>query len=511
MGLISHWQTFRGKALTIFLTVGLQIGFMTLPVVWSLPLHAQLTCRKLFAPQAESKRQSPEANVLAVHLTDYFPYDGFVRASPENSGRFGVTLHFALGQPVIDHAQGNWSKRKYGVVLPLHAMRDQVLNLFPQDTFVLGDVKLPREAVVFVPATDKVPAGLPCKVVQYDVGVGLKNTISRYIRESGTIPIYATNGLSYSEVLLRGRNMNDPVQSKSFFQGLYEEKPYISTTTHEYTPWGRVDYEVIDFVASWMKTGKSERPRKISDVYLGILKIQDSLAEATKVSKQMALPEQAKKSWQAGLKALEGPLNLIHVDYALRKAHGVSILETDFSANPTLHERLKQAMPSRHSLQKLCEENLGVLAAASKDQGEISLPKLSDALWYTDLPAYKAKLRMLFANPTPEKVTEVNHQIVIKALNLLIEGKIPSETALAEWNARVENMNFNRFRLSNIDRYIKLLVQEQKGEINPEVVKFFSSPAVKERLARTYELYRNEYSEKKPGVLGRFDAIFGTR
>jgi|GEM_PF-4394872 len=511
MSLISHWQTFRGKALSIFLTVGLQIGFIALSLVWSLPLHAQLTCHELFAPQAESKRRSPEENVLAVHLTNYFPQDGIVRASPENAGRFGVSLHFALGQPVIDHRQGSWSKRKYGVVLPLHAMRDQVLNLFPQDTFVLGDVKLPREAVIFIPATDKVPAGIPFKVIHYDAEVGLRNTISRYIRKSGTIPIYAANGLSDSKVLLRGRNMNDRVQSKSFFKELYEEKPYISTTTHEYTPWGRVDYDVIDFVAGWLKTGKPRKASSTADVYLGILRIQDSLAEAMRVSKQMMLPEHAKKSWLVGLRALEGPLNLIHVDYKLRKDHGVSILQTDFTSNPTLHERLKQAMPSKHSLQKLGEENLDAFAAVSKGQGEFSLFLLDDALMYSDLPTYKAQLKVLFANPTPEKVTELNYYTVRKAIALLIQGEIQSETALAEWTNRVENMDFNRFILLNINRYINFLVQHQKGEINPEVVKFFASAAVKERLASTYEIYRDEYSKKKPEFLGRFDAIFGTR
>lgn len=73
------------------------------------PAQSQNSCRGAVSGQ---NNLNPESNILAVHLTNYFPKSGYVRASAENLGRFLVTLHFALGQTVVDHQNGNWSKHE---------------------------------------------------------------------------------------------------------------------------------------------------------------------------------------------------------------------------------------------------------------------------------------------------------------------------------------------------------------------------------------------------------------
>jgi len=108
----------------------------------------------------EQRRLRNPLNVkqlIAVHLTDYFPIKGIIRCSGHfETGVYksGIikekktftarnTIHFTLNGPVVSHMYGNWKESKFAILIPLESVVDRVINLWPSDTWVFGDLVLP--------------------------------------------------------------------------------------------------------------------------------------------------------------------------------------------------------------------------------------------------------------------------------------------------------------------------------------------------------------------------------
>lgn len=59
------------------------------------------------------------ANQLyAYHVTEYLPSNGAISANIMDSFRFSCTVHFALGEPVLDHFGGSCSKKSTASCCP---------------------------------------------------------------------------------------------------------------------------------------------------------------------------------------------------------------------------------------------------------------------------------------------------------------------------------------------------------------------------------------------------------
>jgi hypothetical protein len=115
--------------------------------------EANLACRGSI--KTSSQKQSNSNNLYLVHATDTLPQDGILRAGAVSatnnkflSDVFRPTLHFAIGDLVRPHENGNWENMKYAVLIPLHTIQDRIVSLSTQDTFILGDLKLPPEAII---------------------------------------------------------------------------------------------------------------------------------------------------------------------------------------------------------------------------------------------------------------------------------------------------------------------------------------------------------------------------
>jgi len=108
-------------------------------------------------------------NLIAVRLTEQFPYDGIAR--PASKGLVmrltlktkikGIihdlrttypryTLHFALNHAVAKHAGGDWSGRQFAILVPLKDVIGRIINLSPIDAWVLGDLQLPANAEIMM-------------------------------------------------------------------------------------------------------------------------------------------------------------------------------------------------------------------------------------------------------------------------------------------------------------------------------------------------------------------------
>ena len=87
--------------------------------------------------------------LMAVHATNFFPQDGIIRvARKTTTGGFRPKIHFNLGGVVQGHKGGNWDESGLAILVPLHSIADQLVNIFPDDTTILGDFELPLGAII---------------------------------------------------------------------------------------------------------------------------------------------------------------------------------------------------------------------------------------------------------------------------------------------------------------------------------------------------------------------------
>jgi hypothetical protein len=464
----------------------------------------QVSCGQLVKKDAMNSKLYPEQNVLAVHLTNYFPDKGFVRASAANLGRFLVTLHFTLGQSVVDHSKGNWSKRRYAVILPLAAMKDQILNLMPQDTFVLGDVKLPPSAVVFAPKGEIVPQPISHNVEFYDESYGLKLAVDDYIRRSGTLQIKARTSWEES-LIVEGKNLNDINGTKAFFSDLLTQKPYITNQNHASSPWGVVDEYIIYTVGFWLRTGTPVNSVSSSDLVYKLLGLQDATSEAIRISKNLILPEHAKQSLREGIEALSKYTSLVKLELEIRKAFKRTIVGTDISLNPVLFQAILKALGSKDKLRKIVEENIEQFSIRADDYTDISPEVLGSNIRYSDLNGFAKIMRQEFPRPSQRETQEMNAASIKHAVQLLSEGRITVERALQEWMARIERSDPMDGKLNP---FIQDIVGKPVDSISPAMITFFSSPVVKDHLKNLYDAWRREF-RNEPENLSRFEQVFG--
>ncbi len=92
--------------------------------------------------------------LIAVHMTDYFPEKGVILT--KNVADPGIvvhgrrvrfpreTIHFTLNGPVGGHSMGDWNDKKYAILIPLPFIINRIYNLAPEDSWVIGNLTLPR-------------------------------------------------------------------------------------------------------------------------------------------------------------------------------------------------------------------------------------------------------------------------------------------------------------------------------------------------------------------------------
>ena len=95
--------------------------------------------------------------MVAVHLTNYFPENGVIRTSGD-AKRIQVgsefvyapreTLHFSLNGGVGGHLSGDWSGCKYAILIPLELIFDRIYSLASEDTYILGNLTLPKSSEI---------------------------------------------------------------------------------------------------------------------------------------------------------------------------------------------------------------------------------------------------------------------------------------------------------------------------------------------------------------------------
>lgn len=455
------------NSLTIALTaVGL---FLSLVVGPSTYAASGSTCQSVFLDTQETLRNDDK--VLAVHITEFLPSEGLIKASTENNHRFGATLHFALGEPVRDHTDGNWSNRPYAVLLPLAGMKKQVLNVMAQDTFVLGDIRLPREAVVLVPHTTQVDENVPYRIVRYDSAIGIKQAVREYIAASGTIPFKSEGGWSFSGLKVQDQQLrNDRLDS--FFKEFFMENPRVTQGLHDGSPWGIVDIALIENIGTWIKQG-IPNSYNTSQTYLNILRINNAMIKIQKIATEMKLPAHAQKSLHAHLKVFEHNMNLLNADLEIRMNHGKSVLRTDMRGDEGLWRQIKDVMGDPTGLRHVLNANLNKLETVDKSL-ELTPRMLFGVMGNFSVKQFKGLVQKLNLNASPDQRMEFGHLIERKVLDAVVEDRITASLAMTELKLARQMTSASGIDMIYNEFFGKVL-ELKKESITKNVREFFQS------------------------------------
>jgi hypothetical protein len=184
------------------------------------------------APNASSIVFSKEVlgeKLWAVHATSHLP----VKAELEGEARsvllagervkvepsFAPTTHFALGHLVQPYAEVSWDARPYAVIVQLGQLEDQLVNVMPHDTSVLGDLVLPRNAMVLMPVDDPRADPPGVEVVRYDPKrTSLRESVSQAISaKAGWVLRPTGEGRSGDPVYLEHGGEKINVNRRRFF------------------------------------------------------------------------------------------------------------------------------------------------------------------------------------------------------------------------------------------------------------------------------------------------------
>ena len=214
---------------------------------------------------------------------------------------FRPTLHFSLGEVVsMGDRQIDYP---FAVVTPLGNIENQLVNVFPTDTFVLGDIKLSKDTIVVVPHrtdTSNIPEGVP--IVKYSKKQGLKNAVDQVVQQGGgwsvTLPDNFDQGLP---AMVHGFDIN----SRLFFKNLLERHSHLSYGTHVTSEigqagiFGLIDQMLLSITGQYINDEPPLPPlsNKKNETVLAVIRFY--LQKLDRVIADSNLPDVAKKAYQA--------------------------------------------------------------------------------------------------------------------------------------------------------------------------------------------------------------------
>lgn len=376
------------------------------------------------------------SKMFAVHATPILPRDGILKAGTrditynkqwdDEPPSFRPTIHFALGELVREHRDHSWDEHPYAVVTPLRALEPQLVNIFPHDTFILGDYKLTEDATVLVPGgtdTSRLPPNI--RVVEYNREPGLRNAVDQVIRDKdGWIIKMQPEGVAIGSVAyIDGIEMN----SAEFFRSLFETNPHISFGTHIDPERGDAfRFGVIEQTINTVMKTYSDHWFRYSTVqiqlYKSLVTINLSRLEAS-LQEARGLAPEALETFEAKKQKLAGWLNVVNADLEIRERLGRTL-----SGAPEWVQ--KQVQKDRSDLQRLGEtvDSLVDDLPDAVEEGFISPSTLAEMLHGIppdELKEFMAENQRAFANtdlPRFYAAYAVDRWMVIKDKRALEEG-----------------------------------------------------------------------------------------
>ncbi len=288
-----------------------------------------------YSPENPPPLEILESKIFAVHATPILPESGTLKAGARDISAgdkwqgdeppsFRPTIHFALGELVQEHSDWSWEKNPYAVVSSLKNLEGQLVNVFPHDTFVLGDLQLQEGMILLVPkGTDisKIPQGVEVK--EYDSKTGLRQTVDSTISEKQGWHIQMKpEGVAIGSVAhIEDAEVND----SKFFQSLFEKYPHISFGTHLDPERGDAfRFGVIEQTLDKVMKNYSDHWLRYSTIEVSFHRslIVHNLQKLEQTIKNSPINSQALQAFEEKKGKLLGWLNIIDCDLETRQRLG---------------------------------------------------------------------------------------------------------------------------------------------------------------------------------------------
>jgi len=341
-----------------------------------------------YSPENPPPLEVLESKVFAVHATPILPENGVLKAGARDISAsdkwqgdeppsFRPTIHFALGELVQEHSDWSWEQNPYAVVSPLKNLESQLVNVFPHDTFVLGDLQLQEGMTLLVPkGTDisKLPQGIETK--KYDVKIGLRQAVDSTISErQGWHIQMRPGGVAIGSVAyIEGVEIND----LKFFQSLFEKYPHISFGTHLNPERGDAfRFGVIEqtlnkvmknYSDHWLRYSTIEVLFHRALIFHNLERLQQTIENSTVNPKALDAFEEKKAK-------LLGWLNIIDCDLETRQRLG----KTFTGASKSVQKMVRARRDDQSKLRKFVDERYLELPDAVQES-ELSPTVLAEML-----------------------------------------------------------------------------------------------------------------------------------
>jgi hypothetical protein len=290
---------------------------------------------KPFDPSRRYDAETLSQRLFAVHATEYMPVNGVISVGGDPKPRFLPTLHFSLGEVVRPHSLAKaWEAMPYAVITTLKSLEPQLVNLMPYDTYILGDFKLPPDAILVLPQGREhlAPAGI--RIAAYDAqNTSLRAAVDQVIQDEGGWPVRGLSdaGTMFHPTTINGWNIN----TREFFQPVLDRNPGVSYGQHVEAEYGTgASFGALDV---WLRGIFLRLERGDAfQIQTETLRFELGLAMAhQKILKQEIkkrnFPPAALKAFSEANARLDGWLNIAELELRLREKSGKSLFALSFN------------------------------------------------------------------------------------------------------------------------------------------------------------------------------------
>jgi hypothetical protein len=420
---------------------------------------ATVRCRELFSVKARQlklekqnhqvslfpDRATIDARLFAFHLTDTAPRASTLQVG-RNRGQFRPTIHFALGEPVVDHRHGNWSNKLFGIIIPFRHLRPQVVGFFPQDTFTLGSVKLSKDSVLVVPVGRvREFEDFEGRIVEYGPHQKIKDVLLAEHEKLNGLRLRATRENEIIEIESASETIDvesQPLRQKFAEQVMGEYGSQIFTGHHAKSPFGMLDLLLLDNLEGWFTTGLVQNMYKqnVSPDFTSVLiQFDEALSAVKNQIGQMNLNERTRAEASTALKEIESLRELLTAEIELQRGEGLSF----FHSGQAVHS---QVYPLRYQPQKLREKISelapGLIKAPKPVALELDPQRLYNYLPFSKMAEVERSMEFYFPGHNPKKAEWIGQALIER----LLTGQIAIEDAVASFERWWPmTTNFHRF------------------------------------------------------------------
>jgi len=330
---------------------------------------------KIFLVHATAS--APEQDILQARARDNSKDKKWGNQKPPS---FRPTLHFSMGELFNGGWEGGFSREDMpcAILLPLQKGEQQLFNVFPNDTVIMGDIQLDEGSYVVLPEETNYKG--KAKVIRYNPKTeSLRSVVDRTITESDGWKMHTDTFIDgphsfASPAKIENKNVGD----QRFFSALLQEYPHLSFGSHFHSEkgdaWrtGVVDYRITDIINRYSDTLQNQIPTSELSIWRNL--IAHNLKMLDIFLAQANYPDDVIKIYKNEKEELSFWLNVVDIDLYAREQYGKTIT----SAKKEIWEELRDARENPTQIKSVVDKKKNDLQDSHNYRANIS--GIADAL-----------------------------------------------------------------------------------------------------------------------------------